>query len=149
CKGASAVGPTPAHKDGSVICVSWGAPGRVSKLDIKTEKTSFIDLGTAPYTYSDFTGYALLGALAPIGSPVQPFGCSAAGTLYSSVTVDFGYVGTGTYSVYARVADDATAIKTAPWVLLFKNPDVTKKLDPPWSGAFFEVKVTMEGSSPD
>jgi hypothetical protein len=147
CKGPSAVGPTPKHKAGSVICVSWGSPGRVSLVDIKTEKTEFVDLGTSPYTYSDFTGYALKGALAPIGTLVQPFGCGTEWTKYTAVDTEFDYIGSGKYTVYVRAGDDPVALKKAPWVFLYKNPALSGTLDPALQGTILEVRVDMEGES--
>ncbi len=79
-------------------------------------KVDCFPVGAGPYTYSDFTGYALRNFTSPLGTYKQRFrGCGASSSTRWKLLTWEATIPSGTsVSLYVRVADSETALPSAP-----------------------------------
>ncbi len=104
------------------------------------------EVGVQPYTYSDFTGFALRTFTAPNGylrTVVE--GCAVGPTEWERVSWDATEPGMSMVDVRVRSAVTRAALSTAPWVGPFTTSPSELALPPGPvdTGRFLEVEVNL------
>jgi hypothetical protein len=127
-----------------------------TQIDLATRATREHPTGTAPYTYSDFTGYALRTFTAPDGIVVERFvGCATGPTEWESMAWNADVPAGTSVTMRARTAPTEAALRGASWVGPFTSrpSDLTAMPGPLGTGPFLEVELHLEsggtGASPE
>lgn len=90
--------------------------GSATRVDLDTSEVKHFGAGDMPYTYSDFTGFALRRVSAPSGFYRGVLrGCERGPSEWEQLTVDAQLNG-GRIEVRARSADDERALASADWI---------------------------------
>lgn len=118
-----------------------------TRIDLRTRARREIPTGTAPYTYSDFTGYALRTFVSPNGTLRATIaGCASGPTQWERVDWT-GDVPAGTdASLRIRTATSEADLAMARWVGPFRGRPSELELPPgPVSGErFAELELTLD-----
>jgi len=126
-----------------------------TRVNPTTGASDEFPVGETPYTYSDFTGFALRTFTAPNGF-LRTFveGCPAGPTQWERITWDATLPRDTRLEVRVRVANTIEALRSTTWVGPFEDEpvDLTAPPGPLGSGRFMELEVTLvsedESSSP-
>ncbi len=116
------------------------------RLDTATGSTREYPTGESPYTYSDFTGYALRTFTAPNGylrTVIE--GCAAGPTEWEQVRWDASTPGPTSVEVRVRSAPTRAALGGTPWIGPFRSTPAELSLPPgpvP-PERFLEVEITL------
>ncbi len=103
-----------------------------TRLDPRTGVARDFPTGPSPYTYSDFTGYALRTFTAPDGylRTIVP-GCATGATEWEQVRWSASVPAGTSVELRARTADAVPDLATRPWVGPFRERPVTELALPP------------------
>jgi len=126
-----------------------------TRIDLRTRATTEIPTGIAPYTYSDFTGYALRTFVSPNGTLRTVIaGCASGPTQWERVDWSADVPPGTDVSLRIRTARTEDELTTARWVGPFRTRPTDLELSPdPVSGErFAELELTLDsggtGTSP-
>jgi outer membrane protein assembly factor BamB len=93
------------------------ASGSATRVDFETGAFREFEVGVEPYTYSDFTGYALRTFTAPNGYlRTIVSGCPVGPTEWERVSWNATVTSGARVDVRVRSADTVAGLATAPWV---------------------------------
>lgn len=127
-----------------------------TQIDLATRAVREHPTGIAPYTYSDFTGYALRTFTAPDGVVHERFmGCAAGPTEWESMTWNADLPAGTSVTMRLRTARNEAALRSAPWVGPFtvRPTDLTAMPGPLGTDPWLEVELHLEsggtGASPE
>ncbi len=124
-----------------------------TRLDPRTGATREFATGISPYTYSDFTGYALRTFTAPNGYlRTIVAGCASGVTEWEQVRWNARVPAGTSVELRARTADAVPDLAGRPWVGPFSEGPVSELALPPGpvgSGRHLELEVSLlsDGSS--
>jgi streptogramin lyase len=110
--------------------------GSATRVSTESGEVKHFGVGDLPYTYSDFTGFALRRIAAQSGyirGVLQ--GCTAGPTHWEQVEVDAAVTKTARVQLRLRTADTEEGLASAPWV-------------GPWQGASLDLRASP-GPLPD
>lgn len=138
------------------IGVGLDAQGRVwlvnqdsddaTRLDPRTGERVRFPVGESPYTYSDFTGYALRTFTAPAGSVRRTLeGCAVGPSEWERVRVDGSTPPGSRIEVRARTADRVDALTETPWIGPFSGAaiDLGRPPGPVGTGRLLELEIAL------
>jgi streptogramin lyase len=124
----------------------------VTRIDLATRAATELPTGTSPYTYSDFTGYALRTFVSPNGTLRTVLaGCASGPTQWERVEWSADTPPGTAVSLRVRTAPTEAELETARWVGPFRDRPSELELPPgPVSGeALAELELTLEsGGTP-
>jgi hypothetical protein len=104
--------------------------GSATRVDVETGEVKHFAVGDKPYTYSDFTGFALRRISAPTGFVREVReGCENGPSEWEQVTVDADLNG-GRIELRARTAASLDALATARFLGPFQGDTVDLQADP-------------------
>jgi len=118
-----------------------------TRIDLRTRAATEIPTGTAPYTYSDFTGYALRTFVSPNGTLRTIIaGCAAGPTQWERVDWNADLPSGTDVSLRIRTAATEDELAGARWVGPYRSRPSDLALPPgPVSGErFAELELTLE-----
>jgi hypothetical protein len=120
--------------------------GSATLVDFAGGPVREYEVGVQPYTYSDFTGFALRTFTAPNGylrTVIE--GCAVGPTEWERVTWDATTPGMSLVDVRVRSADSRGALPTATWIGPFTTTpsELTLPPGPVAPGRFLEVEVNL------
>jgi len=142
CLGTYQVGSNPCgvgtDSDGNIIVVcqdSWD----VYKLDRGTGAVIWrTAVGATPYTYSDFTGYAIRNITQKTGTWTVIFNSEAPATPWGKATWTSNEPADTSVSVQVRSADTVEGLELQPWL------DVANGVDfGPLTGQYIQIKTRL------
>lgn len=126
-----------------------------TRIDLRTRERTEIPTGTAPYTYSDFTGYALRTFVSPNGTlRTRIVGCASGPTQWERVDWSADVPPGTDVSLRMRTARSEDELAVARWIGPFRARPSDLELPPgPVSGErFAELELTLDsggtGTSP-
>ncbi|HMI91751.1 MAG TPA: MopE-related protein [Polyangiales bacterium] len=104
--------------------------GSATRVDLETSEVKHFGVGDMPYTYSDFTGFALRRISAPSGFYRGVLrGCERGASSWEELRVDAQLNG-GRIEVRARSADDERALAGADWIGSFGGARADLRMSP-------------------
>lgn len=142
-RGAGSIGVGLDHER-RVWVVNEGS-STATRLDPDTGAQLEVPVATRPYTYSDFTGFALRTFTAPDGfARVVRAGCSSGPTQWERVSWD-GEVPAGTeISISLRTAPSPSELRLADWLGPFPpDADLRQPPGPLSDDAFLEIEARL------
>ena len=119
----------------------------VTRIDLATRAATELPTGTAPYTYSDFTGYALRTFVSPNGTLRTVIaGCASGPTQWERVDWSADTPPGTSVSLRIRTATTEADLAMARWVGPFRDRPSELELPPgPVSGErFAELELTLD-----
>ena len=132
-------------KDRNVWMINQDS-GTATRVNPDTGAAREFPVGSVPYTYSDFTGFALRTFTVPNGFLRTVFeGCAVGPTEWERLTWDATVRRDTRIEVRVRTAGTEDALRTAPWLGPFSEEPVDLSLPPgpPGNGRLMEVEVTL------
>jgi outer membrane protein assembly factor BamB len=150
----TAAAPLPGRGSTGVSLDSAGAlwlvnqdSSSATRLDLRTGVSREFPTGISPYTYSDFTGYALRTFTAPNGTlRTIVAGCAAGPTEWELVRWNARLPAGTRVELRVRTADTVAALSARPWIGPFATVPVTELSLPPGpvgGGAILELEVSL------
>ncbi len=138
--------------DGNIWGVNQGWNGACRLNTTSGEKACF-PVGSGPYTYSDFTGFALRNITSPSGTFRQVFaGCVVGQTRWKQVLWDAVVLDGTSLSIFVHAADSRDGLLAAPRHGPFIASPADLFTTAELTGAFLMVEVVMatevDGLSP-
>ncbi len=131
--------------DGNVWAVNRET-SNAARITVADGSIDEFDVGDAPYTYSDFTGYALRNITAPSGFHREIIqGCALGTTEWEEITWDATMPPATTIEVRVRSANTIVGLAAAAWIGPWdaSPADLTSAPGPVPDGAYLEVEVTL------
>jgi streptogramin lyase len=119
----------------------------VTRIDLATRAVTELPTGTAPYTYSDFTGYALRTFVSPNGTLRTVIaGCASGPTQWERVEWSADTPPGTSVSLRVRTASTEADLAMARWVGPFRDRPSELEMPPgPVSGErFAEIELTLD-----
>lgn len=119
----------------------------VTRIDLATRIATELPTGTAPYTYSDFTGYALRTFVSPNGTLRTVIaGCASGPTQWERVEWSADAPPGTSVSLRVRTAATESELEMARWVGPFRDRPSELELPPgPVSGErYAELELTLD-----
>ena len=119
--------------------------GSATRVDLESGEVKHFGTGEMPYTYSDFTGFALRRISAPSGFYRGVLrGCERGATTWAELRADAQLNG-GRLELHARSADDPAALAASDWVGPFAGKTVNLRTAPgPLAqGRLLELEVRL------
>lgn len=114
--------------DGRIWGIAKGSDAAY-RLDRTTGVIDSFDVGHAPYTYSDFTGFGLNGLLGATGlHRVVVEGCD--GAVWTGLRVDADIPENTAVQLSVRSAETVPGLAAAPWVGVFHPPSPSLAVSP-------------------
>ncbi|UJR79418.1 MopE-related protein [Sandaracinus amylolyticus] len=117
-----------------------------TRVDPRTGLSREFPTGIGPYTYSDFTGYALRTFTAPNGyyRTIVP-GCAVGPTEWEHVTWDATVPAGTRLELRARTADDVADLGSATWVgpFIARPTDLVAMPGPVGTGRHLELEIQL------
>lgn len=99
--------------------------GSATRVDTDTGEVKHFEVGNFPYTYSDFTGFALRRLTAPTGHIRQVIeGCPMGPTEWEHATVDVELPPGAQLQLRMRTAPTADALDTEAWIGPWEGHDL-------------------------
>lgn len=120
--------------------------GSATRVNPDTGESREFAVGSLPYTYSDFTGFALRTFTVPNGFLRTTFeGCAVGPTEWEQLTWDATVRRSTRIEVRIRTAGSEAALRTATWLGPFTEQPVDLSLPPgpPGNGRFMEVEIVL------
>jgi hypothetical protein len=119
--------------------------GSATRVDLESDEVKHFGTGEMPYTYSDFTGFALSRISAPSGFYRGVLrGCERGATTWAELRAD-AQLNRGRLEVHARSADDPAALRASDWRGPFagKFVDLRTAPGPLPRGQLLELEVRL------
>ncbi len=118
--------------------------GTATRFDPETETAREFPVGEQPYTYSDFTGYALRTFTAPNGTwSTVVDGCPGGITEWESAQVEGDFPAGTRFELRFRSANTRSALSSQSWVGPFDANPADLSAAPIGDGALLEVQLTL------
>ncbi|MCC7535403.1 MAG: hypothetical protein IT379_04285 [Deltaproteobacteria bacterium] len=120
--------------------------GTATRIDVATGAATDYAVGSEPYTYSDFTGYALRTITSPNGYVRAVIeGCSVGPTEWEQLWWDAETPAGARVEVRARTSDSREGLRTATWTgpWTASPVDLSMRPGPLPTLRFLEVEVTL------
>lgn len=120
--------------------------GSATRVDVDSGEVSHFGVGDLPYTYSDFTGFALRRITAPTGFIRGVFeGCELGPSEWERLTVDAESPAGGRVEIRLRTADSRDALADARWLgpLQGESIDLLAPPGPLPEQRFLEVEARL------
>ena len=120
--------------------------GSATRLDPVTGDSREFPVGTSPYTYSDFTGFALRTFTAPNGYLRMRFdGCAVGPTEWEQITFDAATPPGTSIQIRARSANSGDRLEATPFLGPFRGSpiDLMSSPGPLAEGRLLEVELML------